>query len=140
MPPLLQEFATGHPDRDLVGQRLLRSGQRGLLHRDDAKRAAAVSGCCRRKKATPAGVNSIPSQTNSMQTALLLLSLGLRRLLETESFTLCRGSFRSLLPFLHLVPQMEAASLLAGMKSSTETRSVLLSSLFCESKGGSYGV
>lgn len=55
-------------------------------------------------------------------------SLGLCRLSGTESFTLCHGSFRSLLLFLLLVQQMEAASLLAGMKSS------LLLRLFCEHK------
>lgn len=32
-----QEFATGHLKRDLGGQCLLRSGQYGLLHRDDAE-------------------------------------------------------------------------------------------------------
>lgn len=49
-----QEFATGHPERDLGGQRLLRSGQYSLLHRDDAEWAAAVSGCCHGKKARAA--------------------------------------------------------------------------------------
>lgn len=67
-------------------------------------------------------------------------SLGLRRLSGTESFTLCRGLFRSLLLFLLLVQQMEAASLLAGMKSSPviNTNSgfamVFLFRLFCEHK------
>lgn len=66
-------------------------------------------------------------------------SLGLPRLSGTESFTLCRGSFRSLLLFLLLVQQMEAASLLAGMNSpvlNTNPRfaMVFLLGLFCEHK------
>lgn len=60
--PPFQEFATDHPERDIGGQRLLRSGQCGLLHCDDAKWAAALSGCCRRKKATLAtGVKFNPT-------------------------------------------------------------------------------
>lgn len=67
-------------------------------------------------------------------------SLGLCRLSGTESFTLCRGSFRSLLLFLPLVQQMEAASLLAGMRSSLVINTnpgfamVFLLRLFCEHK------
>lgn len=69
---------------------------------------------------------------STRQTALLLLLWGLRRHSETESFILCRGSFRSLLPFLHSVLQMEAASPLAGMKRAhvpAETCSFLLCSV-----------
>lgn len=71
---------------------------------------------------------------------MFCFSLGLPRLLGTESFILCRGLFRSLLLFLHLVQQMEAASLLAGMKSSPVLNTnpgfamVFLLRLCCEHK------
>lgn len=79
----------------------------------------------------PPLLNSI-QMNSTRQTALLLLLWGLRRHSETESFILCRGSFRSLLPFLHSVRQMEAASPLAGMKRAhvpAETGSFLLCSV-----------
>lgn len=85
----------------------------------------------RRREPPPPLLNSIQMNSNR-QTALLLLLWGLHRHSETESFILCRGSFRSLLPFLHLVRQMEAASPLAGMKRAhvlAETCSFLLCSV-----------
>lgn len=156
-----KELATGHSHRNLLGHCLLCSGQCGLLYCDDAERVATVSGRCHCKKVIAAAVKWMPPSCSlilhvdgpsfssvwrdkSIQCPKLkfCFSLGLHRPSGTESFTLCRGSFRSLLLFLLLVQQMEAASLLAGMKSSPVINTnpgfamVFLLRLFCEWQRG----